>query len=81
MTPEEHQEKFAQVSWNLTQLANQLVADHPEFGKADFGRAFLVTAIALMSDGTSADVTANYLREIAAGIERAAVPDARGRTN
>jgi hypothetical protein len=65
----EHARKFAQVSRNLAKLAETLSAQHPDFPRGDFGRAFLTTAIALLLDAAGGEETARYLRELAAGIE------------
>ena len=66
----EHAAKFAQVSRNLQILADQLVAQHPDFPPGDFGRAFLTTALALLLDAAGQEETVRYLRELAGAIER-----------
>ena len=60
----QHQQQFAQISINLAKLASKLVAEHPEFAQGDFGRAFLVTAVALMTGATGPEATAAYLHEL-----------------
>jgi hypothetical protein len=69
MTPEDHEQKFNQLSRNIAKLADQLVADHPEFPKVDFGRAFLTVALGLLLDATSDATTADYLRQLADDLE------------
>ena len=47
MTPEEHAAKFAQVTKNLKILADQLIAQHPDFGQIYIALAYLAVAIML----------------------------------
>jgi hypothetical protein len=69
---EGHLSKFLQVSKNLKSLAEQLVAQHPEFPPGDFGRAYLAVAITLMLGAAGNGTTAAYLRHIADGLESGA---------
>jgi hypothetical protein len=69
-----HAAKFAQVSKNLKRLADQLVAEHPDFPRQDFGRAYLVTAIALLLDGVGPVATGRYLHALAAAYDAGEPP-------
>jgi len=70
----EHEAKLAQVSNNLKSLAEALLAQHPQFPPADFGRAFCAVGLALVLGGAGAAVTAAWLRDMAETIEADKAP-------
>lgn len=69
---EEHARQFLQVSLNLRKVADNLVSQHPDFGRDNFGRAFATTSLSLLLDSVGQEETARYLRALADGLESGA---------